>query len=254
MSTNLDKSLDEILAARPRKGGRRGGASTVGGINKKQRPTRASAAKANASITENTSKAAAKASANKGTASKIIVSNLPYDVSENMIKEYFGKVVGPVKTCLLTYGPDGRSRGVATITFNHIGDAEKAALSYNGVLVDKRPMKVELVLEPKAPGLETRIGAPNKATQQNTRQAAKPKPATSAPKSSNNNNNSSARGRGGKRGRGGRPGGRPKPKTAEELDAEMADYWDGGIAPSTAAPAVSAPAAPTGGDTMDEIL
>ena len=26
--------------------------------------------------------------------------------------------------------------------------------------------------------------------------------------------------------RGGRPA-RPKPKTAEELDAEMADYWDG---------------------------
>lgn len=167
------------------------------------------------------------------------------------LKEYFGKVVGPVKTCLLTYGPDGRSRGVATITFNHTGDAEKAALSYNGVLVDNRPMKVELVLEPKTPGLESRIGAPNKVTQQQkAKQAAKPKPVTSAPKSAANN----ARGRQSKRGRGGRPGGRPKPKTAEELDAEMADYWDGGAAPSAGAPAGAAPAAPAGGEAMDEIL
>lgn len=59
-----------------------------------------------------------------------------------VLKEYFSKVVGPVKTCSLSYGPTGQSRGIATIMFVRSGDAENAALSYNNVLVDKRPMKV----------------------------------------------------------------------------------------------------------------
>lgn len=43
---------------------------------------------------------------------------------------------------------------------------------------------------------------------------------------------------------------RPKPKTAEELDAEMTDYWKGGEAPAaTEATTTSAPAA----DAMEEI-
>ncbi|KAF8474599.1 hypothetical protein BDZ91DRAFT_650468 [Kalaharituber pfeilii] len=137
-------------------------------------------------------------------------------------KEYFSKAIGPVKTCSLSYGPNGQSRGIATISFSKAGDAEKAAISYNGVLVDKRPMKVELVLEPKAPGLETRVGAPNPVASTPAKQAAKPKPVTTAAKGN------IPRGRGGRRGgaRGGRSI-RPKPKSAEELDAEMADYWDG---------------------------
>lgn len=57
-------------------------------------------------------------------------------------KEYFSKAIGHVKTCSLSYGPNGVSRGIATIVFSKHGDAEKAAATYNGVLVDKRPMKV----------------------------------------------------------------------------------------------------------------
>ena len=80
MSSNLDRSLDEILATRPRTN-RRGGnkAAVVGGIRK--RPQRAAAQKANASIAPNTTRAAALAKAPTGpsgkvSASKIIVSNL----------------------------------------------------------------------------------------------------------------------------------------------------------------------------------
>lgn len=70
--------------------------------------------------------------------------------------------------------------------------------------------------------------APNAVPVHSKPATAKPKPATNTAARSNN-----ARGRG-KRGgaRGGRAG-RAKPKTAEELDAEMADYWDGG-APAAA--------------------
>ena len=58
--------------------------------------------------------------------------------------------------------------------------------------------------------------------------------------------------RGGPAGRGGRAA-RAKPKTAEELDAEMAEYWDGS-APAPAGGAVAPQYAGAGAqaDTMDE--
>ena len=63
-----------------------------------------------------------------------------------------------------------------------------------------------------------------------------------------------ARGRrGGPAGRGGRPE-RAKPKTAEELDAEMAEYWDGS-APAPVAGGAAAQqyvSATAQADTMDE--
>lgn len=43
---------------------------------------------------------------------------------------------------MLTYGPSGRSRGIATIIFNRPGSAAEAAKQLNGVKVDNRAMKV----------------------------------------------------------------------------------------------------------------
>jgi len=219
--------LDEILAGRKGTRGRRGVSGPAGGV--KKRPVRAAAAKAAAAVTQTQSKQAKAATtvSASGDASKIIVSNLPLDVKEHMIKEYFSKAIGPVKACSLSYGPNGVSRGIATIVFTKHGDAERAVATYNHVLVDKRPMKVELVLEPKVPGLESRVGAPNPVPTTNAKAAAKPKSATNvAPKSAIGPRGRTRRG--GPPGRGGRSG-RPKVKTAEELDAEMADYWDGNV-------------------------
>ena len=47
---------------------------------------------------------------------------------------------------MLTYGPNGVSRGVATIIFSKPGSAQDALQQLNGVLVDKRPMKVSFQL------------------------------------------------------------------------------------------------------------
>ena len=47
---------------------------------------------------------------------------------------------------MLTYGPNGVSRGVATIIFSKPGSAQDALQQLNGVLVDKRPMKVRFQL------------------------------------------------------------------------------------------------------------
>ncbi|MCJ1456341.1 hypothetical protein MMC28_006702 [Mycoblastus sanguinarius] len=230
MSGKLDQSLDDILStrrntARRGRGGRRGPNTTrvatatpVGGIQKNVRGT----------------KAAAKVAVPSGPAagngdSKIIVSNLPPDVNEVQIKEYFSKSVGPVRRVILTYGPNGISRGIATIIFAKPGSADDALRQLNGVLVDKRPMKVEVVLDasrapPPAPvkGLGERIAQPKGQPK-----SAAAKPATNGTATRGGR----VRGRGARRGRN---AGRPKAKTADELDAEMMDYFDANATNGTA--------------------
>lgn len=94
--------------------------------------------------------------------------------------------------------------------------------------------------------------APNPVASSVAKAAAKPKPATNHTPKGNN-----VRGRGGRRGgpagRGGRPS-RPKPKTAEELDAEMADYWDGSAPTAATGNALGAHHAnvAASGDAMDD--
>jgi hypothetical protein len=70
--SNLDRSLDEILSARPARGNKRGGEkSAPGGIRK--RPQRAAAAKASAAVAASGPKST---SSGSEQGSKIIVSNL----------------------------------------------------------------------------------------------------------------------------------------------------------------------------------
>ena len=67
--------------------------------------------------------------------------------------------------------------------------------------------------------------------------------------------NGAAKGQGGRGGRKSGRAGRPKKKTAEELDAEMSDYFGTGEAPPTNG-AVQPSAAAAGGDTgmVDEVM
>lgn len=46
----------------------------------------------------------------------------------------------------MSYGPDGRSRGICTVIFSKRDAAAKAAKEMNGVKVDASPMKVEVVV------------------------------------------------------------------------------------------------------------
>ena len=59
-----------------------------------------------------------------------------------MIQDYFGQTIGHVKKALLTYGPNGRSRGTATIIFRNGDAGQKAVKQLDGVKVDSKPMKV----------------------------------------------------------------------------------------------------------------
>lgn len=125
-----------------------------------------------------------------------------------------------MKRANITYGPNGVSRGIATIVFTKPGSANDALVKLNGLLVDKRPMKIEVVLDasrapPPAPvrGLGERIAQPK----------SQPKPATAVKATNGVVSRGRGRGRGVRRGRN---AGRGKPKTADELDAEMVDYFD----------------------------
>ncbi|KAH8696624.1 hypothetical protein BGW36DRAFT_343585 [Talaromyces proteolyticus] len=241
MSSKLDQSLEDISKSRRQSGRanrRRSGpakaATTkapVGGIKKNTKPARP------------TTKGSAIGPTSPVYESKIIVSGLPHDVSENSIKDYFTKTVGPVKRVTVTYNQNGVSRGIASIIFGKPDTAAKAAKELNGTLVDGRPMKVEVVVDAThAP----QVSAPKPLSERVAQPKAQPKPATGT-------KNAAA----GRRGRGRpRKGKNPtqRKKTAEELDAEMDDYFVGSEnAPVDATANGTAPQATNGDETMAEI-
>lgn len=46
----------------------------------------------------------------------------------------------------MQYGPNGRSLGSATVIFNRSEQAVKATTSLNGVKIDNRPIRVEMLV------------------------------------------------------------------------------------------------------------
>ncbi|EPS40392.1 hypothetical protein H072_5796 [Dactylellina haptotyla CBS 200.50] len=247
-TTNLDRSLDEILDDKKKARRNTKKAGPVGGVRKRS------------ARIENKRKAApaapaapAKKADNKKekTDTKIQVSNLPLDVNESMLREYFTSIVGPIKKCNLVYKANGQSAGIATLEFNKPGHANVAFDQFNGRLVDNRPMKVEIIVDPSKVPLADRISgapkaAPRAAAKPTPKSAAnKPKPVTAANGRTNGaagrGNARNARGRGGRKGASG-SGTKRTPKTVEELDQEMADYYKGteNSAPAAATTAVEA--------------
>lgn len=145
----------------------------------------------------------------------------------------------------MSYGPNGESRGAATVTFLHIDSATKAAKVLKDVLLDKKPMKIDIIVDAKQ---AANLPAPKGLSERITAPKAQPKSAAAKPKAD-------AAGRGGRgKGRGGRGGRTNAPKkTTEEMDSEMADYWTAGAAETSTTGAASAAA--TGDAPMeDEIL
>ncbi|KAG8822730.1 hypothetical protein FRC19_005348 [Serendipita sp. 401] len=115
------------------------------------------------------------------------------------------------------------------VIFQKPGGAQKAFESYNNRLIDgKRPMKIEIVVDPAKQPLANRVAA------------AAPAPASATVAAAGSGGgatrNPARRGRGRGRGAGAGPAGagrRPK-KTLEDLDAEMADYTKEGTTTTTA--------------------
>ncbi|RDX43105.1 hypothetical protein OH76DRAFT_1361583 [Lentinus brumalis] len=133
----MDKSLDEIIATRPR-GIRRSNPNARRNTGKAQVLGTAGtppATRARAVPASNGAKTVA-ATATQQPADKIIVSNLPPDVNETQVKELFHTTVGPLKDVTLHYDAQGRSKGVAAVHFQRRGDGTKAFQQYNNRLID----------------------------------------------------------------------------------------------------------------------
>lgn len=144
------------------------------------------------------------------------------------------------------------SRGIATVTFARSDGASKAFTALNGILVDNRPIKIEIVVGGnKAAAIAP---APKTLTERITQPKAQPKSAAATRKRDTATKDAGAsgatRGARGKRARGGRSA-RPSKKTAEELDSEMADYFDATNQNENATSA-PAPAAASGDAPMDD--
>lgn len=244
MSSKLDQTLDDITARNTRRRstqrrstGRAAAPAPVGGIQKKTKPARGAGAKP-----------APSKAVSGNSESKVIVSNLPKDVSEQQIKEYFVQAVGPIKKVELSYGPNSQSRGIANVTFHKQDGASKAFQKLNGLLVDNRPIKIEIVV---GAAQADKVIPTVKTLAERTSQP-KPQPKSAAADKHNNNN------------KGGAPKGpakkkkarsaRPVKKTNDELDLDMQDYF-AGSEPANANGAASAVAAPPSGDAaMDDTI
>ncbi|KAK0561817.1 RNA-binding RNA annealing protein [Tilletia horrida] len=238
MSSKLDQSLSDIIAAKPKtragssRGRRPGSAGGAAGGRKRG----SGGAGAKASVVGGAA-ASAKTAANKQRApvvipgrvpagardqgSKIIVSNLPLDVTETQVKELLSTQIGPLKRVSMSHRANGQSTGNCTVEFQRAEDGNRAYNQFNNRLIDgKRQMKIEVVVDPA------------KAAAQLVPAAAAPAKGAAAPARAAN---------GGGR-RGGRPAGRgagakratrPK-KSAEDLDAEMEDYAKNADKPAVA--------------------
>ncbi|TEB34127.1 hypothetical protein FA13DRAFT_1789293 [Coprinellus micaceus] len=214
----MDKSLDEIIATKP-KTGRRGGAP-----RRRATPTARTAVlgKPQPIVAQKVSAVAAgKAVDGVGAPSeKIVVSGLPLDVNEGQIKDLFASTIGPVRELSLSYNAQGRSKGIATVTFSRKGDGNKAYKEYNNRLIDgNQPMKIEIVVDPiRAVPLAARVAAApggaakTTAPQQRTTGPIRRRRGERAPRAP-----------------------KPAPKTAADLDAEMEDYTAQASAPAAAA-------------------
>ncbi|KAI9458676.1 hypothetical protein BJY52DRAFT_1268950 [Lactarius psammicola] len=84
--------------------------------------------------------------------SKILLSNLPMDVAETEIEELFKRTVGPIKEMFIIYNNQGRSKGMAVVTFQRATDAVSARSKYDGKVIDgKHKLKIELVTDSDEP-------------------------------------------------------------------------------------------------------
>ncbi|KZT60865.1 hypothetical protein CALCODRAFT_428565 [Calocera cornea HHB12733] len=139
MSSGLDKSLDDMIKAKPRPQRRRRalpakaavlGANNVGAGAAVKAAARAAALPTPAKSSEPTVTQA------QQEARKIVVSNLPLDVTEQQIKELFATTVGKTREAILAYNAKGQSKGIAHVTFFNKGDGYKAFKEYHNRLID----------------------------------------------------------------------------------------------------------------------
>lgn len=142
------------------------------------------------------------------TGTKIVISNLDFNVSDSDIKELF-RDFGAIKKTAVHYDRSGRSLGTAHVLYAQRSSAVQAVKKYNGVPLDGRPMQISIEQEGGQSG--GRTSTPGWGSGGRIRRGGKSFGSGSGPR------------RGGGRGRG-RGGGDKPVVSAEDLDAQLDAY------------------------------
>ncbi|KAI0763118.1 RNA-binding domain-containing protein [Trametes elegans] len=187
------------------------------------------------------------------TNTRIIVSNLHYEITPKDLTQIFGQIGTLVCEPRIRYDRSGRSSGVAVITFETPAEATRAKKQFDGILAKDQPMSITYDTSPppaakgarrstSAPSLLNRIEKPP-LLERLSRTDARPQP-TTASAGGGPVRTKATRARGGAvAGRGGGRKGVAKPKTVEDLDKELDAFMNDDIAPAQAKPASATNAA-----------
>jgi len=242
MSEKLGQSLDEILAHK------RGG-SGRGGARNTRRAGRSTATPANGiqkskKQVKSSARPVPRGPAKGKTPDRLLISKLPEDVQEGEVEEYLKQIKHRPKKVEMMHG---RSGNTAEVTFYAQQDVLQTMAALKDVKLEGRKLGLAMVVDSSNTTV-VEAAAPKKLSD---RIVGVPKPKSAAPTKTTaaKGPRQAGKERGGKRGaRGNR-----KPKTAEELDLEMADYWESGnTAAADGGASGAAQTAANGDATMDD--
>ncbi|KAB2096336.1 hypothetical protein E1A91_A01G105000v1 [Gossypium mustelinum] len=161
---------------------------------------------------------------------KLYVSNLDHGVTNEDIRELFSEI-GELKRYSVHYDKNGRSSGSAEVVYLRRSDAFAALKRYNNVLLDGKPMIIEIVGANAEVPVSARINVTGtkgrkKRTVVMTSGAGQSRSSAGINRGPNRRGGMTMRsGRGGGRGRGrGRGKRKPMEKSADDLDKELENY------------------------------
>lgn len=156
---------------------------------------------------------------------EILIDNLDYNVTEEDLKMLFSEF-GSIKKLSINYSISGRSLGSANLIYARHVSAIKAIKTYNGVPLDGRPMKIQvLVRQNPTSNMKERLGIANRNARPINKQARNQQPKQKQHKQKQQSRASGKIQRNGKQGKVQKGKKQQKPKfTAEQLNAELDQY------------------------------